>query len=149
MYYNYKLLISLWEVDNHENGASQVSSLLLLHEPDAFLINGRRMDGLTEGPDNNGWSTGHKCSYWEDLSASAHRRLSSYRWDDFSKHWRSSLRPNSYTPTTLRTILATESMKEYRNNGFRCKNKEKTRLRRTGLNCSSLSGTREVGENSF
>lgn len=64
---------------------SSLPPFLLLHVPDAFLINGRRMDGLTEGPDNNGWSTGHKCSYWGDLWASAHRRLSSNRWDDFSK----------------------------------------------------------------
>lgn len=60
---------------------------LPLHVQDAFLINGRRMDGLTEGPDNNGWSTGHKCSYWGDLWASAHCRLSGNRWDDFSKLW--------------------------------------------------------------
>lgn len=61
---------------------NSISPLLLLHVPDAFLINGGRMDGLTEGPDNNGWSTGHKCSYWGDLWASAHRRLSSNptRW---------------------------------------------------------------------
>lgn len=33
---------------------NSVSPLLLLHVPDAFLINGRRMNGLTEGLDNNG-----------------------------------------------------------------------------------------------
>lgn len=71
----------------HEPTAHSLSLPLFLplHVQDAFLINGRRMDGLTEGPDNNGWSTGHKCSYWEDLWAPAHRRLSSIQWDDFSK----------------------------------------------------------------
>lgn len=64
-----------------------LASFLPLHVQDVFLINGRRMDGLTEGPDNNGWSTGHKCSYWGDLWAPACRRLSSNRWDDFSKLW--------------------------------------------------------------
>lgn len=33
---------------------NSLSSFLLLHVPDVFLINGKRMDGLTEGPDNNG-----------------------------------------------------------------------------------------------
>lgn len=76
-------------LDHHETSAppphNSLLSFLALHVQDVFLINGRRMDGLTEGPDNNGWSTGHKCSYWGDLWASAHRRLSSNRWDDFSK----------------------------------------------------------------
>lgn len=58
LYFNYNILIQrlffLSELDHHENGASQVSFLLLLHVPDVFLINGKRMDELTEGPDNNG-----------------------------------------------------------------------------------------------
>lgn len=57
-----------------------LSSFLLLRAPDIFLINGRRMDGLTEGLDNNGWSTGHKCSYWGDLWAFTHLRLQPMRW---------------------------------------------------------------------
>lgn len=37
-----------------KTGAELDLPLLLLHVPDAFLINGQRMDGLTQGPDNNG-----------------------------------------------------------------------------------------------
>ena len=85
----------LSRLDHHESSAppphnslpSFLPSFLPLHVQDVFLINGRRMDGLTEGPDNNGWSTGHKCSYWGYLWAPTRRRLSSNRWDDFSKLW--------------------------------------------------------------
>lgn len=61
-------VLTIMKTTLHEPTAHSLSLPLFfpLHVQDAFLINGRRMDGLTEVPDNNGWSTGHKCSYWED-----------------------------------------------------------------------------------
>lgn len=45
-------------LDHHETSTppphNSLPSFPPLHVQDAFLINGRRMDGLTEGPDNNG-----------------------------------------------------------------------------------------------
>lgn len=50
----------------------------------AFLINGKRIDDLAEGSDNNMWFTGHECSYYKIyLTALSDSGLLSIRWNDF------------------------------------------------------------------